>query len=716
MPSPLHSMRSDTLLADTPPGNPYIRQAMGPDPTQAYATADALRDAYYLGTTSDHSFVGQRHANKRWNRILHLASSTDGRDTRLRAPLWRAYVLAKASDPRLVDRLPDRAWDVLWNTQSIESSDNRNQRAHLEQLYRDMYNVGRTPTVGQRVKYLESVFLSGREEQALQEWEEDHNSGVDGVRQDYKPEHLEIGAKMHALAGNANRSRDIMEELLRLYPAWDSTVMMAVFRAHTSSEVTEHHDLATRIYTAMKERKGDSVSLEDYDAWLVGFLEAGHLTYAKQVFRDMVKEGHLATSGTTARVEALLKRLHMLYRLGTDISKMTSIALDAISVLPPGYHGHLFGDWMKSAVVQKAPEAAAQILDMMFQRGYTPETFHFNMLLKALIRTKENPNILKAENIGWRMIGEARKAHKRDLRPNSRAEIINKRSTSSRNLDTEAARNVPVANVTTFALMMQHHAKSMQWEHVDYLSRQLKEASVDPNATIMNVLMDNKCRQGAYSEAWTIYKSLTEPQEGSKGVFPNGASFRCLWKTLRLALGDHATRNDPDMPTPRELLKEMISWWGLARSRYDAERFRMGVAGADHGAITSLIMHCFSYTQDLAGSLIALHVLRRHFDIFPTDKAAQILQRQMAQYFHSRSNKRNTDRIARVYYILLQERLARMNLKEDEYPRLSDEEIGDVGLNLLSEFVRVVLKRSYPPEVVEAMVDAARYMDAFEVA
>jgi hypothetical protein len=41
-------------------------------------------------------------------------------------------------------------------------------------------------------------------------------------------------------------------------------------------------------------------------------------------------------------------------------------------------------------------------------------------------------------------------------------------------------------------------------------------------------------------------------------------------------------------------------------------------------------MHCFSYTQDLAGSLVALHVLRRYFDIFLTDKVAEILQRQMA--------------------------------------------------------------------------------------
>lgn len=675
------------------------------------------------------------YALKRLHIILQSVSATECRDDSLRAPLWRAYMLSKAIYPRVLTRLSKRAWDLLWTTQSVDSPDNRNRKAHLKQLLCDMERVGQTMTGGQRAEYLERAFLSGREDYAINAWEQDHISDPEIAIHGHRPEHLEIGAKLHALFGNVDRSRYIMDELFRLYPDWNISVMMVVFRAHTSSDLQEHHHVAKQIYARMREQKGDACTIEDYDAWLVGFLEARSLTDAKQVFRDMVKGGYLLVSGATGRAESVLRRLHLLYHLGTDISKMTSIALDAISVLPPVYHGHIFGDWMKSAVVEKAPEAAAQILDVMLKRGYQPETFHFNMLLKALIRTKDTPNILKAENIGWRMIDKACKARERHA---SDPQSIGK-SFIDHDKVAGTVQDVPAANVTTFALIMQHHAKSLQWEHVEYLTRQLKETTVEPNATIMNVIMDNKCRQGAYSEAWIVYKALTNPKEGSKGVFPNGASLRCLWKTLRLALGDHATRNDPALPTPRELLKESIYWRALSRSRYDADRFRMGLAGADKGAITSLIMHCFGYTQDLAGSLIALHVLRHHFSIFPTNKAAQILQKQMAwvdmaresesvrsQYFHSRSNKKNIERVVRVYNILLEQRLARMDLKEGEYEKLTEEEIGDVGLNLLSEYVRVMLKRNYPPEIVEAMIDAARRavgvpdlptgdMDAFEV-
>ncbi|KAF2831129.1 hypothetical protein CC86DRAFT_282798 [Ophiobolus disseminans] len=600
----------------------------------------------------------------------------------------------------------------------------------------------KTPgTIAQRAEYLDCLFTNGKKEEALKEWEAD-DSSCDLHEHHNKRQHLNVGAKLHATAGHADLARTIMSRLYHLYPDHDSSVMMTVFRAHTSSTNEEHHDAAKDIYIGFKKRRASLMTFGDYDACLVGFLEARHLRHARQVFLDMVKDGYLASRGSAVCVEEVLQRLHMLYRLGTDISTMTSIALDAITVLPPAYHGHLFGDWMKFTVVQQAPEAASQILDMMFQRGYTPETFHFNMLLKALVRTKDDSNVLKAENIAWRMIDKARETHKSNDQPLSISERISQRLQKPTLQDLNSVRSVPVANVTTFALMMQHHAKKLQWEHVDYLSRQLKEISLTPNATIMNVLMDNKCRQGAYADAWTIYKRLTSPPRNSsnEGVFPDGASFRCLWKNLRLAYGDYATREDPNLPSPRELLREMTEWWGLCRSRHDADRFRLGLAAPDHGAITALMMHCFSYTQDLAGSLAALHVLRQKFDIFPTEKALDILQSQMAwidmardsqslrsQHFHSRSNARNKERIDHVYQILRQRRLERMNLKDGDHENFTVEEIGDMGLNLLSEFVRVVLKRTYPPELVEDMMETACRsvgapgmktgdMDAFEVA
>ena len=637
----------------------------------------------------------------------------------MRQHVWNAYVQAKATDSRvshdLFSQLAVWNWNFIWRSQSVQDYRNRRRTVHLEELYRHMSGLGYAGTDQQRAEYLECLFLNGKEEEALNEWVADHMpTGQSSTAR----EHLCVGAKLHALTDRVDQARDIMNMLFELYPDHDTSIMLTVFRAHTSSMDEQHHDAAHCIYAQFKGRKGTHMALDDYDACLVGFLEARSLRYSKKVFRDMVKDGYLANTDTPECVHELLKRLHMLYRLGTDISTMTSIALHAITVLPPAYHGHIFGDWMKLAVVTKAPEAAAQILQMMFDRGCPPETIHFNLFLKALLRTKKDPNVLKAENIAWRMIEETRKAYKRNLPYEAREKLISKRSKRPRTYhprpeNLSPTRNLACANATTFALMMHHHAKKLQWEHVDYLARQLRASAIAPNTTIMNVLIDNKCRQGAYTDAFAIYNHLTNPADPSAGVFPNGTTFRTLWKTLRLALGDNDASG---LMAPRELLREMVEWWRLCRSRYDADRFKMGLAGADQGALLGLVLHCFSYTRDLAGSLVALHVLRKYFGIFPGEKAAVIMKRQVAWidvarsshpsrglYFRSRSNAVNLERAGRFYEGLLERRMG----KGEGRGEWGKERNGDFVLETLSEFVRVVLRRSFSADVVEEMIETA---------
>ncbi|KAJ4362816.1 hypothetical protein N0V95_001190 [Ascochyta clinopodiicola] len=584
---------------------------------------------------------------------------------------------------------------------------------HLAELNRDTTTAKTPRTAGQVMYQVERQFMAGKEVQALDQWDDNYCDFAT------RPEYLDAGARLYALAGHADRAREIMDHLFEQFPSWDISIIMAVFRAHTSSDLKQHHKTAKEIYLNTKSRLGTNATLETYDAFLIGFLEARSLSSAKEVFRDMVRGGYL---GPETHVHDVLRRLHLLYTLGTDISSMTSIALDAITVLPEAYHSHVFGDWMKTAVTEKAPQAAAQILDLMIHRGSEPEAFHFNMLLRALFRTKESADILKAENLGWKMIEEARLSMRKDRpAPQARTRDINRRLKNVSVLDTNTTIAVPAASVSTFALVMRHHARNLQWEHVDYLTRQLKLANIEPNTTIMNVLIDNKCRQAKFTEAWQIYKSLTDNSEASTVVFPDGESIRCLWKTLRIALAHPAARDSPNLPTPRELLRETIEWWTLCRSRYDADRFLQGLAAEDRGAITALVLHCFSFAQDLAGSLVALHVLRHTFGFRPTEKAIEILQRQVAwvdmreetesvrmQYGSSANNAKNLERAAHAYRHLKERMTKDAKIATDTFGKHSEEDVGDLELNTLSEFIRTALVANYPPEVVESMVDAAR--------
>lgn len=708
-----------------------------------YASFKATREAQHQAKgLSPDRVIGKQYAMKRLEKCLSLVHN-GASDSKLRAQLWRAYALAKAFAPELLEKLPNRAWEVLWTSNSIRVRRNRYCRAHVVELYEDMQSQGIFTTMLQKIEYLESMFFNGKEKEALQKWEEVYRQPPSGRRRDIDPEFFESGVKMHGLTGNAHRAHEVAESLYAYHPSWPPAAKFSVFRALSRSEGSEDHQLmAWKWYVQIKLALGKTASLSDFDTCFVGFLEGRNLSHAKRVFEDMVKAGLVANEYTHEHIHEVLRRLHLLYRLGYNVSSVTGIALHAISVLPKPYHSQVFGDWMKLAVVKKAPEATAQILDMMFNRGTIPETFHFNLLLKALFRTKSKKHELKAENIGWHMVEETTEPFPENLRFLHAGDAI----ASKQGLDMvktggpAQSRKIPSANVATFAILMQYHANHSQWEHVDYLARRMRELDILPNEDVMNVLMDSQCRQGNYNKVWDIYTSLTNVPTGTSGVFPNGATFRCLWKTLRMALGDHSARENNTLPNPRQLLAENLRWWNLVRSRVDAERFRVGLAAQDHGALNSLIMHCFSYVKDLPGSLVAIHALHKQLDLPPSNKAMSILQNHIAwvdmrrespslraQYSRSGVPRQKLEQIGHIYNILQDARFKRMNITGDQWAYMSKEEMAEFSLNILSEFIRVILKRQHSPSDVERMIDEARQeiglpdlmtgdMDAFNVA
>ena len=699
-----------------------------PAPAQTSVRIDYAAHKYHgeksraaKGISLSDPHLGRKHAIRRLERCLYLCFR-EVSDYKLRAQLWRAYYLAKEFAPDRLLLLPDRAWDVLWNSHAVQRTHSRVCRAHLEELHNDMKGVGQPLSLEQSVAYWESLFYNGKQEEALKEWDDQLARFQTDAGTQLEARFLESGLRMHAEAGRVGRAGELLELLYKKHPLWNTDAMRFVFRALTSSEEAHHHDIARDMYTKMRKIQDGKTTLAHLNVCFVGFIHARHLQYAKEVFGDMVTDGFIGKENSGAHVDYVLGRLQLLYRLATDIAKATSICLHAVTILPRSYHSRIFGEWMKLAVTESAPEAAAQILDMMFKHGHEPETYHFNLLLRALFRTKQKPHELRAENIGWHMLEGLAKSRETSIPATSEVDVSSRKQEADMLSTSDAAspRRVPHANAATIALLMGHHALLSQWEHVDYLARQMQAFEIQPNADTMHALMENECRQGNYNKVWEIYASLTDVPKGAYGVFPSGATLRTLWRTLRLALGDHQTRETNTLPSPRELLAETIRWCALVRSRYDAERFRIGLAGRSSESIHPLIMHCFSYTNDLAGSLVAMHALRHHLDIFPSHKAADILQhtiswvdmhkdlpatrRQYSRHIHPKK----LEHMAGIYHLIQDARFKRMNLSGDQYAYMSIEEKGDLYLNILSEFVRVVWKRQLDPKVIEEMIDQAR--------
>lgn len=672
------------------------------------------------------------------DKLFAHAYSTGENEGNLRERLWKAYSSARQKSSWQDAALTDRSRHLLSTLRPAAS------RIRYPLVHQDLERARSKPS---EIHLLKRMILDGKASDALKRWEQDHLGGNSTSRDGYMFDHLELGVKLYALTGDADRARETMEELLGLYPNCDLTTMMHVFRVHAETDSERHQEEAWNIYKRMREHSKVQPTLEQYDAWFVGFLRAGHLNHAKSVFQDMVDAKLFDVSLAGGVVEAL-RRLHLLSRLGTDITKMSEIYSAALDVMPESFHPHIYLNWMSSAVSFDAPDHISVILGMMVEQGHEPETEHFNLLMRALFRTCEQPRINKAEDLGWRMIAEVGKGQPKPDEDMSTVKKIVKSLSKRQDVESathnyETAKTLPAGDATTFTLVMQHHADKDQWEHVDYLARRLNESEIVPNTDLMNILMANYTRKSKFVEAWQTYHDLTNAPDGEHGVFPNGVSIRFTWRNLRLAYGAHSAEQNPALPTPRQLLAETVRWWKSCRSRPDADRFLAGLASENKTAIVNLVLHCFFYTQDFAGALVALHVLKEHFNIPPMAETAELLQQQAAyvdlhgetggpsqpQRSQRGSYQKSLTQMSQIYQILGDERWQRMGYSSD------DESIWDLDpkileereLNLLSEFIRVIFKRSYEPDMVETMIAEAKEdigvpdlstgdLDAFSVA
>ena len=653
---------------------------------------------------------------KKWldglNRCLIVASK-DKHNVSNRIKLWRMYCHAKSNVPNILQAIPDRAWDLLWDTQSIPSQTNPNFRDHQKLLVEDMNSIGRSSTLGRRLAELEAMYISGKKKDALKRWEEEHEQTFSGMRDGYKGEHLELGVRLHALSSNIDRARYIMEELFTAYPGWDPRVMIAVLRAHTKSQDHDNRVNAWALYLRLKGHLASKMALADYDTCFIAFLECQQMDHATAVFRDMVLAGHLANNDTLGRDIQVIGRIRAMFLFSNSIKEVNKAALTAISTLPQQYHSSIFRHWMKMIVSKKAVESAAQVIELMFERGLESKASHFDLLLAALFRTRKPALMQKAEDMGWRMI-DTKMDHSSTcetaLHHRSRSQgKSGARSSKNENgppMPFFLKRPMPMASQNTFALLIRHHTNQWQWDYVRDLQEMLTQLEALPNCVLMNSLMYVDLRRGKYEEVWARYQAMTHPPLGIKPLFPNGATYHYLWKTLRLALGDYQTWGFESLPSPREMMTQMLEWSRQIDKKPTLDRSLIGLTGPRR-EIVSLIMHCFGYTKDLPGALVALHAMKSSFRIFPTYRTAGILFKQMANG-HVGLFKDNIVKIEQVYKVILQGRLNRMNHDGSLTSTMTKEQSGELDLNLLSEFIRVVMVRQCPAGEVEALIDKAK--------
>ncbi|KAF2756764.1 hypothetical protein EJ05DRAFT_477849 [Pseudovirgaria hyperparasitica] len=585
----------------------------------------------------------------------------------VRSELWDAYTNARY---RLGSELPsllsEKAWALLWRSQDSIPSNPGLRATRLRLLAADREKAGFTTTFAERIAKVEALFNKGHREEALQQWSDEHNEPTE-EGDGFRAEHLSLGIRLYQKIGDWDRTKALLEELYKNNSEYDLKVMDEFIAVHSGRLVG--HEEIWELYTWVKSVLNDRMSLAQRESLFGIFHARGFPVHAVTVLEDMIRHEQFGDwTAETARL--MLDRISILYAACTDTDQVNEVSLTALSFLPLEYSLVLFKRWLHEIVVRGQTRASTKIVELMYERGLIPRTYHLNLLLMCLWRSNNGTMHSQAEAIALQMLGARRRTLKHGKRTGRQRSSREEReedmpakassytgsdqtpSTQNENTgpidaDTSAIRKamskkiepffekrqVPPADPKTLAQLLQYYTKASRLfdaqQLMEYLDDVEREAEDGPAFLAESSLLDAKVYYyitvGRDEEVWHDIMNMS-PGMGMARY--NASVYYRLWSDLRNAR--HIQEHDTSRPDPRALLAHMIEWH---QTTHPSERVRISkrfiTLATRYTDLPYLVATCFRQGSDLSGALVAMHVLHKHFGLAPTPRMLKALFNQL---------------------------------------------------------------------------------------
>lgn len=632
-------------------------------------------------------------------------ASLDAVNDKARTTLWRYYERTKIYVPDLVSRLPDQAWQLLWTSQSEETIGNPNRTDHLKTLTQDMEKAGKILTDEQKIARLEGIFWSGKQDEALSDWEAGLKKG-DARNTSF----LELGIRMYAYDRNVKRATELVDVLYKLHPDADPRVLLQVISASIGIGETDNYRAAWDLYLLFRRKLNTDVTMEDYDAISLDFLRAGQRVHALAVFRDMMLAGEITKPKSAYR--NAVDRLTSFMSSSEDAAEVNSLGLESLTILPRRFQNKFFyASWMKKLIGMGEVEAAAQVFDLMYERGVNPDAKHANGLISAYLRGGYKPARRTAEQMGWAMI-QARLDFVRARRESAIASLssihdFEALSGASKPLvpAIDKARPVPRATIETFSLLAQYYLRRSAFANVRHLRNLLAACEIPMNSYFMNHLLYAEFRNRTHREVWARFQVM------SRTVTPDFETFSCLWECMKPHVDPAVNKDDRGFPDPRHLMKIMIAWFqGLKGQQLRDARQDMEIDTYND------IIRCFCLARDPAGSFVAVQALKQTFGLTPQPKTVRMLILQIARLglfvpsnhkearkiTASQESEENITRTARVLDVIAQMRSTGYEDRGYRVEDLDEQQQQDEQHRTVLQLLYTVVKQLHAAEGGEA--------------
>ncbi|MCJ1226442.1 hypothetical protein MMC12_003094 [Toensbergia leucococca] len=647
---------------------------------------------------------------QRLNTCLRKAA-TNVSDVSSRKELWRWYSRCKQNLPPFLHLISGESWNVLWSSQYNHLPGNPDRATHLRILSQDMISSGKDLDRNQRLVFIDSLYLEGRYREAIDHWQSQQsilqNDGQNSL------EHGMLGVRLFASQGDAQKAQNIAMDLINEHGSETARVLLPVIEAWALGDDNADIQRAWALYLRLRAHLGSAMKLEDYDRITMCFLKVKRSDIALAVFKDLMLGGGYSQHGSTELYKASLGIVGSLQSESINASDLTKVSMTALTILPRRFQNKFFyGSWIKKLLGMGEADAAATVVELMYERGVKPDSKHLNGILGAWIRSKSTANKEKAEQMGWAMIRERLDfvSRRRNQLPNS-ANVIN---LSEVRIPHHILRVVPPATIETFSVLLLYYERRGMLKHVQLLKDYLPAAEIVPNSYFMNHLLYAELRRGNHLGAWQLYRKMDST------VKPDLETFACLWDCEKAHFNRLAMYDADEFPGPRTILCEMISWFStLGNSARDAIRHDFSKDLYDQ------IIRCMCLAKDLEGTIVALYALKESFLFSPDQDTARMVVLQVARIGSderrtikkrrtrlsgSTQGKANIAKVTRVLDLVTKQRTEALQNHGINPETWEEKRQADEQLYLLAAFLRVVLHSTTPSELaVDGHIEKAAW-------
>jgi hypothetical protein len=588
----------------------------------------------------------------------YIAHLNDALTKRVRKDLWRWYAMSRSWLKSDWNSIPPQVWQILWKEFSVEAADNPDRLAHIIVLGGDMEAAKVPLRPQQTLQYIEALYLQEDKADAISRWESVRHSLTLDERT--AVEYWALGARMLANDGKPARAQEAMDVLLNgLAGVSEARALIPIMKAWLHFDEPGALQMAWATYIRLKVWIGDQLEMQDYDEVVAMLMDKGRTDLALAVFRDMMLTGDAMASryDSVALYQQLIpnKSLKSLksFKIGPEETKWTSS--NKLTALPAKFRNKFFfGSWLKKLVGDGQVDWAANVVELMSQRGIRPDATYLNGIIGAWFRTGAEESIERGTEMGWKMIAARlefvrQRAQQRQANYEFDRPVRLQMSESGKDdfVRPSTLRVEAKATLETFSVLLQHYMQVGDKARVQELLSTLKAAEIRPTAPFVNTVLELGTIIKNRPWVWNLFVEFVDHEH----VTPDQDMMTLMWKNMKDNVDPVITpslKNRIGFPEPRVLFAAMVRSCTPKKEAIPRELYDQ-------------IILCFGLSDDQIGTAVALRAMQRIYGVYPTESTVRSVVLQLA--------KVNAKNVAGY-------RPRRLNINKDTQRRIT--EIGDI--------------------------------------